>query len=686
MALTSLYTGISGLSASSLALSVIGDNIANMNTTAYKSSTIQFGDILSSSLSTGGGSSQVGRGVLTESVTPDFSQGSFSTTSNALDLAIDGDGFFMVKDNTGSFYTRAGSMSTDKDGNIVDPNHCVLQGYMYDDLGNISGVLGNINISSVGSSTQATANMTLSDNLDSRASINDTNALTLAGTLNSGDPLSGTDTNKLAVGGNLDTAESVPVTSPFDASDPTSYNPDATQTVQVTDSTGATQNLNIYYVNNGAGWDWHAQDAAAPGVDLGTGSMTFDAGTGALTSPSTANISYGTPAQTINLDFSALTNVAAGGTSATTLTASNQAFDPTNSATFDYQGPDIQVHDSTGHAETVSMYYTKNDANTWTYHAVVPAASSPTGLPQEQATGTLTFDPVTQALTSNPTASATFTFANGTASQPISLDLSGLTQTAAADTTTATTNANGFNVADPTGTSQFSTAITVYDSLGNARVVTTYFTKSLETQTGNQWTWNAVVGANDSASGLAEVQASGVMTFDNTGGLTSVTGNTGQTFNFGGGAAANQPMALKFSNFTQFASGSATVSQTQDGFPAGSLNSFSISQDGIISGIFSNGQIKDVAKIALAKFTSPTALTKDGRNLYSESFDSGQPIIGTPQNAGLGRVMSNSLELSNVDLATQFVDMISAQRAFQANSRVITTTDSLLQEILQLVR
>jgi flagellar hook protein FlgE len=111
-----------------------------------------------------------------------------------------------------------------------------------------------------------------------------------------------------------------------------------------------------------------------------------------------------------------------------------------------------------------------------------------------------------------------------------------------------------------------------------------------------------------------------------------------------------------------------------------------ISEDGIITGIFTNGQTRAIGQIALAKYIAPDKLAKLGRNLYSESFDSGQPIVGMANTSGLGRVLSNSLELSNVDLADEFVKMISAQRGFQANAKVITTTDELLQELVNLKR
>ncbi|GIW46244.1 MAG: hypothetical protein KatS3mg078_0121 [Deltaproteobacteria bacterium] len=102
--------------------------------------------------------------------------------------------------------------------------------------------------------------------------------------------------------------------------------------------------------------------------------------------------------------------------------------------------------------------------------------------------------------------------------------------------------------------------------------------------------------------------------------------------------------------------------------------------------MFTNGQTRILGQVALAKFVSPSGLLKIGRNLYAESFDSGQPIVGAPGTSGLGRVLSNTLELSNVDLAEEFVRMISAQRAFQANARTITVTDELTQELVNLRR
>ncbi|MEC4677696.1 MAG: flagellar hook-basal body complex protein, partial [Nitrospirota bacterium] len=128
------------------------------------------------------------------------------------------------------------------------------------------------------------------------------------------------------------------------------------------------------------------------------------------------------------------------------------------------------------------------------------------------------------------------------------------------------------------------------------------------------------------------------------------------------------------------------LTQIQDGFAAGSLSSVSIDKDGIVTGLFTNGQSRSLAQVRLARFNNDQGLSKVGNNVYVLSNDSGQPILGDPNSGGMGRVLSNSLELSNVDLAQQFIKMIEYQRGFQANSRSITTTDELLQELVNLIR
>jgi flagellar hook protein FlgE len=243
-----------------------------------------------------------------------------------------------------------------------------------------------------------------------------------------------------------------------------------------------------------------------------------------------------------------------------------------------------------------------------------------------------------------------------------------------------------------TTTSNYSTSVAAYDSLGQAHVVTVYFRKAYTdatTQT-STWEWMAHLTAADSATGANDLAGFGTLTFNNNGALTS--GGTPPTlhFDFSQNADPNQAIDLAFTGTggttTQYPIASTTNFETQDGYPPGVLQSVSVGTDGTISGTYSNGQILDLYRITLANFNNPSALTREGGNLYSETLSSGVPFTNAPGEGGLGKINPNSLEQSNVDLATEFVKMIVAERGFQANARVITTSDEVLQELMNLKR
>lgn len=430
--LSSLYTGVSGMSANGTSLSVTADNISNLNTVGFKKSTIAFGDVLSQTIS---GSMQVGRGVLISDITPLFTQGSLETTENVLDLAIDGEGFFVVTDGSTQYYTRAGQFTLDEDGRIVNSDGLVLQGYVVDSSGNISGTIGDLEVSGAMSGAKSTEKAEIAVNLDSEATVPSA-AFTLDG---NGD-------------GTID--------------DPKNYN------------------------------------------------------------------------------------------SSTTVTL------------YDSQGGDHQV----------TLYFVKTAENAWEVHYVYADPANPGEL-AESATGA-------QALT----------FGEG-----------------------------GALTDDNSGTAiefDFGTAVTNPQSV--------YF---------NYGTGTGEATAGDGMDGT-----------------------------------------------TQYASDFSVINVTQDGYSAGSLKNITISEDGTITGFFTNGQTKEIGQVALARFISSSNLIREGRNLYTAYSTSGQALIGLPETSGLGRLLSNTLELSNVDLAEEFVNMITAQRGFQANSKVITTTDELLQELVNLKR
>jgi flagellar hook protein FlgE len=222
-----------------------------------------------------------------------------------------------------------------------------------------------------------------------------------------------------------------------------------------------------------------------------------------------------------------------------------------------------------------------------------------------------------------------------------------------------------------------STTITAYDSLGVRHSIKLTFTKT----GANSWSWQAQTDPNDSA---ASTSSSGTVTFDASGQYSAATGSP-LSIALTNGATSPLSVDLDFSALTQF-SGASQVAGTSDGFASGTLVTFSIGSGGEITGVYSNGQTQLLGQIALATFANPGGLLRAGQNLFQVSSASGDPLVGIPGSGGHGTVTTGALEMSNVDLATQFTGMITAERGFQANGRVITTSDEMLQELVNLKR
>lgn len=256
--------------------------------------------------------------------------------------------------------------------------------------------------------------------------------------------------------------------------------------------------------------------------------------------------------------------------------------------------------------------------------------------------------------------------------------------------------ATGFDIANPSTSSHYASSIRIFDSQGGTHLMTTYFTKTVD----NTWEWNSVVDGgevNGGTAGTLELVGQGVMTFDVNGDLdltASGTGNplttpgsfttTAGTLDWANGADQGQQVTFDMQT-TQYASPSVVVSQAQDGFGTGTLVKLSIDNNGNVIGNFSNGTPRKLMQLALAKFTNPGAMAKAGNNMWSESGSSGPPVVGTV-GSGVGSIFTNALEMSNVDLAQEFVKMITTQRGFSANSKTITTTDEMLAEVINLKR
>lgn len=252
----------------------------------------------------------------------------------------------------------------------------------------------------------------------------------------------------------------------------------------------------------------------------------------------------------------------------------------------------------------------------------------------------------------------------------------------------------------PEKASNFNTTIPVFDSHGRAHQVTTFFRKTEASTEGTKWEWHAMVDGKEVVDGDGEQWkefANGTVTFDRFGFLAEEVTNESQV-SFANGAFPDQVINFDFgknvleeggtgvNGSTSIASKFTTVFHQQDGYEAGTLQSMKVGQDGKMTGIFTNGLQRTLGAVALAVFENQNGLQKAGRNQFFATMDSGPPKIGMPEGGGRGSVYASSLEESNVDLANEFVTMIMTQRLFQANSRSITTTDTMVEEVINLKR
>jgi flagellar hook protein FlgE len=237
---------------------------------------------------------------------------------------------------------------------------------------------------------------------------------------------------------------------------------------------------------------------------------------------------------------------------------------------------------------------------------------------------------------------------------------------------------------DPTDSStyEFPTSTSIYDSLGNSHALGTYFAPAGPNASGEN-TWKVYATLDGTAVSASAV---GTVTFG-TDGLVDTSSTTlpfSVSAAVGGGATTPLAFTMDLTGSTQFGTQSGVNQITQDGFTSGRLSSYSVSDDGTILGRYSNGQTKALAQVALANFTSPDGLAPLGNNVWAESSKSGPPLVGQPGTASLGALQSGTVEESNVDLTAQLVDMITAQRNYQANAQTIKTQDALMQTLVNL--
>ncbi len=230
---------------------------------------------------------------------------------------------------------------------------------------------------------------------------------------------------------------------------------------------------------------------------------------------------------------------------------------------------------------------------------------------------------------------------------------------------------------NPTDASSYnnSTSLTIFDSLGSPHLSTMYFRKTADN------TWDAFQYV-DGTQVNAGAPAGETITFDTTGAIVGGTPTT-MTFTPSGGASA-MTVSVDYGNTSQFGSPFSVNALVQDGFATGRLSGIDISNNGVITSRFTNGQSRTLGQVAIATFNNAQGLRQLGDTSWAESFDSGAPLVGSPGSGSAGLIESGALEGSNVDLTEELVNMITSQRNFQANAQVITTADTITQTIINI--
>lgn len=531
----SLNAGVSGLKGFQTKMDTIGNNIANVDTTGFKSSRVSFSELMNENIGGAGGgesapslSNQVGLGVRIASVDRDFSQGTIENTGKVTDLAIEGEGYFIVNDGAQDLMTRAGNFTFNKSGNLVDQSGNFVQGYNANESGNILG----------GGAT---------DNVR----IDFENALAPQ------------RTEEVKLGGNLDANTSIK------------------QVVQAqsafTDSNG---------------------DIATSGIDINNLSQTT-------------------------------TNLAAG----------------------DTVDMDITLNDGT--TTTVSYTYASGDT----------LGDMVNSLNGSIADGELSLVDGLLVLRSNQLGDS-------------SLDINSV-----AVSGSGSINFPGFQVTQEGETNTQTMSTTIYDDLGEEHSLLLDFTQTAE----NTWQYSAKFADGEVISS----GSTGSVTFDEMGQIAS-----GDKFNIkfdpGNGAKVTsfdvKLGGAEGTSFTQYAGANTAKVLNQDGYTQGTLVDVRINGAGRVQGVYDNGQNKDLAQIALGEVQNEDGLEMVGGGLFRPTSAAGEVFVDSAGNFSGSSISSGALEGSNVDLAQEFTEMITAQRAYQSSARVISTSDEMLTEAVNLKR
>ncbi len=663
---------LSGLRASSTDLEVTGNNIANASTVGFKQSRTEFGDIYSNSFLGNTGNS-AGGGVTVQNIRQLFDGGNISGTQRGLDLAIDGNGFYVLSDGGETKYSRAGQFGVDKDGFVVNNTGMNLQGFEADAEGNVGGILTDIQVDNSSLSPRRTTLVNPTLNLDSSELVLEERGTQLA----AGD--AGTAAGLI----------SPQILNNYPSVDWNIVYGDGTS-AGITTPAGASAGAVAASLSSLSGVDASAStDATIP-------QSTFNMADGDVLSVNGVPFTIDGVANPTNEDKLSqlaldINSSALGGITA--VLTGTPGGTGANELTLDIihnQGGDLQFQYSGAGTAQIDSNANPNYASSLVMDGTVPATT------QAVVAGVLTVvrqEGTTFSAVDTGTAIANTDIIESFSGQPFSN-----------------------NVFDPldSGTYNHATSTSVYDSLGNSHVQTLYFVKQTSGTSAQPNTWQMHVqidgeDVGDPVIGTQPTRASYTLVFNDDGSLNSnlsdqvlisnwvpldADGNSNGAagpINVVDGGTLPVPDPATSSNFeiniddtTQYGSPFSINDMQQNGFTTGRLAGLDVDESGILFARYTNGESRVLSQVALANFNNEEGLSPTGDTAWVQTFASGNPIVGAPGTGSLGSISSSSLEESNVDLSDQLVNLIIAQRNYQANAKTIETADQVTQTILNI--
>ncbi len=642
----SFNIGLSGLNAASKALSVTGNNIANVSSTGFKSSRAEFADMYASSFF-GTGKNAVGSGVVTADIAQQFTQGNITGTGNTMDMAISGNGFFVLSNGTSSnnLYTRNGSFTVDSSGYITDSSGNKLQGYGVDVNGNIiNGPLTDLQITSDNQQASPTTQLDQTTSLDSSSDI---------------------------------------ISNTFDPSDADSYN--WSTSADIYDSQGNSHTMTQYFAKNSSNeWTMYVTIDGRNPADPSS------------TEPAAVGLGFDTSGNLVSTSTIASNGIAVGGN------PSSASWTAGDISDIEINGQSISLA-STANLTAVVSAINSESATTGVEaavnsdgHLVLSSADGSSfsiggsnasdllGSPVDvsnAAKGSVSVDNKTWA--AGDLGKVTITYASdgttpsiGTPTAAITIDLTNVTSSSQ-----LLSSINGANA-----------GITAsFDDSGNLKLSSKYgatFTIS-DVSGSTVQTVQKIMGSITGASALTQdpiaIDSAGTVgDFTLSGWTPAEYDASADSWVANGATASGDGIDINMENTTQTNTSFAVTSLTTDGYTTGLMSGLSVSSDGTLFATYTNGQSQVIGQVAFANFTNAQGLRQVGNSNWAETLDSGQPTVGAPGTGTLGTLASESLEDSNVDLTSELVNLIVEQRNYQANAKTISTENTISQTIIQM--